>query len=65
MTLKEARERAKLNLRQAADKLGVYYATLSRWELGIHYPTVPFILEIEKLYGVKFADIDWQCKEVE
>lgn len=57
MTLKAARVNRGLTQPEAAEQLGVTKNTLSNWELGRSYPTVPQIKRIEALYGVAFGDL--------
>lgn len=57
MTLKAARVNAGLTQTEAAESLGVTKNTLSNWELGRSFPTVPQIRLIEDLYAVPFAEL--------
>jgi len=56
-TLKALRINAGLDQREAAKIIGVTPETLSNWERGKTFPSVPQITEIEKLYNVTYADI--------
>lgn len=56
-TLKALRINAGLDQREAAKIIGVTPETLSKWERGKTFPSVPQITEIEKLYNVTYADI--------
>lgn len=59
MTLKAARVNAGLTQTEAAKQLGVTKNTLSNWELGRSFPTVPQIRLIEDLYKVPFAELEF------
>lgn len=54
MSLADARRRAKLTQKEAADKIGVSEDTLSNYERGKKFPDVPKIKKIEKVYGVPY-----------
>ncbi len=56
-TLKALRINAGLDQKEAAKIIGVTPETLSNWERGKTFPSVPQITEIEKLYNVTYADI--------
>jgi len=56
-TLKALRINAGLDQKEAAKIIGVTPETLSNWERGKTFPSVPQIIEIEKLYNVTYADI--------
>lgn len=57
MTLKNARELRGLKQYQAAKILGISVDTLSNYERGKSYPDIPVLRKIEKLYGIKYAQI--------
>lgn len=59
MTLKALRVNADYTQVEAAKALGITPETLSNWERGKSFPTVPQIKEIEKLYSTKYADIQF------
>ena len=59
MTLKEARKAARLSQREAAHLLDIAVPTLYNYEAGLFYPTVPIIKRIEKVYGIKYDEIEW------
>ena len=59
ITLKAARVNAGLTQAEAAAKLRISPEALSRWEKGKTFPTVPQITQIEELYGVTYADINF------
>lgn len=62
VTLEAARVNAGLKQSEAAEKMGITPETLSRWEKGKSFPTVPQITKLEELYGVSYADINF-CPE--
>lgn len=59
ITLKALRVNLGLDQRKAAEMIGVTPETLSSWERGRSFPTVPQITKIENLYGVTYADINF------
>lgn len=59
MTLKALRVNAGYTQVEAAKELDITPETLSNWERGKSFPTVPQIKEIEKLYSTKYADIQF------
>lgn len=59
MTLKALRVNAGYTQVEAAKALNITPETLSNWERGKSFPTVPQITEIEKLYSTKYADIQF------
>lgn len=59
MTLKALRVNAGYTQVEAAKALDITPETLSNWERGKSFPTVPQIQEIEKLYSTKYADIQF------
>ena len=60
ITLRAARVNAGLTIEKAAAKLGINRDTLSRWERGRSYPSVLEFKLIEKLYKVKYEDIEFK-----
>lgn len=64
MTLKALRVNKGLDQKTAANVLGVTPETLSSWERGNTFPTVPQITLIEKLYSVNYADINFLPQNV-
>lgn len=64
MTLKALRINAGYDQKTAAERLKVTPETLSKWERAITFPTVPQITEIEDLYGVSYADINFLPENV-
>lgn len=59
MTLKALRVNAGYTQVEAAKALDITPETLSNWERGKSFPTVPQIKEIEKLYSTIYADIQF------
>lgn len=57
MTFKEARVRAGMTQREAAEKLGITSAAISMWESGKNSPRFKRIKELAALYGVPVSDI--------
>ena len=57
MTLKAARININLKQEDAAKLLGITQDTLSNWENGKTFPTVPQIKKIEDLYGVPYSEL--------
>lgn len=57
ITLKAARINKQLQQKDAARALGVSVDTLSNWENGKTFPSVPQIKKIEEIYGVSYSDI--------
>lgn len=57
MTLKEARVRAGMTQREAAEKLGITNAAISMWESGKNSPRFKRIKELAALYGVAVSEI--------
>ena len=58
-TLKALRTNKGLTLNQASKNLGVSQQTLSNWECGKSYPTVPRVKMIEKIYDISFNEINF------
>lgn len=59
VTLKAARTLKRLTQREAAQLLDIAVPTLYNYEAGLFYPTVPIIKRIEKVYGIKYDEIEW------
>jgi len=55
--LRQARRRAGLTQRAAADKLGVSKAAISNWERGAFNPHYTRFKEIAWLYGIPLSDL--------
>lgn len=56
-TLKEARIRKGYTQPEAARRIGISQDTLSLYERGKTYPTVPVLKKIEEVYGVGYHDL--------
>lgn len=54
--IRKLRRAAGLTQEQLAERLGVSYQSVSRWELGVTYPDMEFIPALSNLFGVS-ADI--------
>jgi len=50
--LKDARNKAGMTQRQAAEKSGIPLGTLRRWEQGVNEPDTDSIIRLADLYGV-------------
>ena len=59
MSLKALRVNKGLDQKTAAEYLGITPETLSRWETGKSFPTVPQITKIEELYAVSYSEINF------
>lgn len=59
LTLKALRINAGLDQRSAAQSIGVTAETLSNWERGKSFPTVPQITKIEELYNTTYSEINF------
>ena len=59
VTLKAARTLKRLTQNEAAELIGISVPTLYNYEARLFYPTVPIIKSIERVYGVKYSDIEW------
>jgi transcriptional regulator with XRE-family HTH domain len=57
-SLRDARERRGIGLRRLADKIGVYPATLSAWELGIKVPPATAVAWILGFLQVEATEYD-------
>lgn len=57
ITLKAARINKGLTQKEAAKKIGISPDTLANYEKGASFPDIPVIMNIEKVYEVKYADI--------
>lgn len=62
LTLKALRINAGLDQRTVAKELGVTPETIGSWENSKTFPNVPQITQLEKLYGVSYADINFYPK---
>lgn len=59
-TLQEARLNAGITRKDAAERIGIQIETLYRYEKGLSAPKLWVAIELLKLYGLKFEDIEWQ-----
>ena len=57
ITLKAARVNKNLTQKEAAKLIGISEPSLSNYESGKTFPSVPVIKRIEEVYGVTYADI--------
>ena len=64
MTLKALRVNKGLDQRTAAKAFGVTPETLSSWERGKSFPTVPQITLIEQFYETSYADINFLPQKI-
>ncbi|NUX98885.1 helix-turn-helix domain-containing protein [Paraburkholderia youngii] len=55
--LAAARADAGLTQEQVAEHLGVFVETVSRFERGANWPTVPRLLQLAELYGVPVSTL--------
>jgi transcriptional regulator with XRE-family HTH domain len=55
--LAAARAEAGLTQEQVADHLGVFVETVSRFERGTNWPTVPRLIQLAELYGIPVASL--------
>ena len=63
ITLKAARINKGYTCEEASRKLHIGKTMLTQYEHGRVYPSVPTIKKMEKLYGIKFEEIDFMRKE--
>lgn len=59
LTLGMLRKKYNLSQLEVAEKLEIAPATWSKWERAKSFPDVVGIKKIEKLFKIKFADIDF------
>ena len=59
MSLKAARINKGLTQREAALLIGVSVPTIANYEKGASFPDVPIIVQIEKVYGVPYSEINF------
>ena len=57
ITLRAARINKGLTQKEAAKKIGISPDTLANYEKGASFTDIPVIMNIEKVYEVKYADI--------
>ena len=60
MTLKTARKKQGITIKQAAEQMGIHRDTLSRWERGKTHPNVIQLKEIERVYKISYANIEFK-----
>lgn len=63
MSLKAARINKNLTQREAALLIGVSVATLVNYEKGASFPDVPVIMQIEKVYGLPYSEINFPTQK--
>ncbi|WP_175773324.1 helix-turn-helix domain-containing protein [Paraburkholderia phenazinium] len=52
-----ARANAKLTQEQVAEHLGVFVETVSRFERGANWPTIPRLIELAELYKIPVSTL--------
>lgn len=57
LTLKTARDKAKLTQEEASKLIGISKDTLSNYERGKSYPDIPVLKRIEEVYGVSYNQL--------
>ena len=55
--IKEIRKKKNLTQKELADKLGVTYQAVSKWENGLNIPDISIIRQISKMYDVDINEI--------
>lgn len=55
--LRTARENAGLSQQAAADKAGIYQATIARYETNERVPTLGVLYKLAEAYGVDVCDL--------
>lgn len=55
--IKEIRKKNNLTQKELADKLGVTYQAVSKWETGLNIPDIAIIRQISKMYNVDINEI--------
>ena len=63
LTLKTARDRARLSQLEAANALGISADTLSNYERGKSFPDVLMLKKIEILYRVSYSQLIFLPKD--
>lgn len=64
--LKWLRKKYNMTQKELADKLGVNYSTISKWESGTHSPETKSIIRISKTFNIKwrlFLEVDLENYE--
>jgi transcriptional regulator with XRE-family HTH domain len=65
LTLRAIRINKGWSLEEASVKIGVSKDTLSNWERGETYPTVPQIKRIETVYNIPFSNINFLLNDTD
>ena len=60
--IKDIRKKNNLTQKELADKLGVTYQAVSKWENGLNIPDIGIIRQISKMYDVDINEI-LDCKK--
>lgn len=55
--IKDYRLKANISGKELAQKLNVTQPTLSNWERGLHYPDIPTLYNIAKIFNIKITDL--------
>lgn len=55
--IKEIRKKNNLTQRELAQKLGVTYQAVSKWETGLNIPDISIIRQISKMYDIDIDEI--------
>ncbi len=56
--IKELRSKMILSQKELADKLGVSFATVNRWETGKHDPTIKVKRKLQKYFKKYNIEVD-------
>lgn len=59
ISLRAARINKGLTQKEAAKKIGISPDTLANYEKGASFPDIPIIINIEKVYGVEYKDLNF------
>ncbi len=65
LTLRAIRINKGWSLEEASIKIGVSKDTLSNWERGETYPSVPQIKRIEDVYNISFNNINFLLNDTD
>ena len=55
--IKEIRKKNNLTQKELADRLGVTYQAVSKWETGLNIPDIGIIRQISKMYNIDINEI--------
>jgi len=55
--IKKIREENKLTQKELADKLGVTYQAVSKWENGKNVPDISILKEMSKMFNIDIDEI--------